>query len=262
MKINVLKKIAITVLITSSLGFAACGTSNKVSNSNPDKILVGLDDSFPPMGFKSSSNELQGFDIDMAKEIEKKINKKFDFMPYNWDGIIPGLQSKKFDVVISAMSVTEERQKQINFTVPYIMEKQVIVTKGDSIINSPEDLKGKVVGVQLGSTSEHAMEPIKNTFKEVKEYKNNMDAINDLGIGRIDAVVIDELVARYYLKEQGNKFKVAEKELSKEPVAIGIRKEDSAMKDELDKAIQELKQDGTLAKISEKWFGEDITNSK
>ncbi|WP_040212924.1 transporter substrate-binding domain-containing protein, partial [Clostridium polynesiense] len=228
-KITNYKTIFTILFITIAFSLTACNESPSEIAESSNKILVGLDDSLPPMGFRSTSNELQGFDIDMAAEIGKKLNKEFIFTPYNWDGILLGLQSKKFDVIISALSVTSEREKEIGFTLPYLMEKQVIVTSKNSAINSPEDLKGKVVGIQMGSTSYNALIPVKSTLKEVKEYKNNMDAINDLGTGRLEAVVIDELVARYYLKDHGSKYRIADKELTKEPVAIGVRKEDTTL---------------------------------
>lgn len=252
------KIVILLLIIMATMSFMACGQKKEDKPTN--KIVVGLDDSFPPMGFRNSKNELQGFDIDMANEIGKRLGKEMEFMPFNWDGIIPGLKQKKFDVIISAMSVTPEREKEIAFSTPYIQERQVVVVKKDnSSINNPTDLKGKVVGVQKGSTSELAMKDLTKDFKEVKYYNQNIDALKDLALGRVDAVAVDELVARYYIKDQADTYKVLDKELTIEPIAIGLRKEDSELKAKFDKALADMKQDGTLAKISNKWFGEDIT---
>jgi polar amino acid transport system substrate-binding protein len=254
--------LTIVSIATISVSLVSCGQAKKDSASS-NTIIVGLDDSFPPMGFKNSKGDLQGFDIDMAKEISKRLKKEIKFMPYNWDGIIPGLKQKKFDVIISAMSVTTEREKEIAFSTPYLNERQVVVVKKDNTsIAAPDDLKGKIVGVQKGSTSEDAIKDTKSTFKDTKLYDENIAALQDLKIGRIDAVVVDELVARYYIKEKADTYKVLEKAVTTEPIAIGLRKEDSDLKNSFDKTIKDMQQDGTLAKISKTWFGEDITSSK
>lgn len=254
-----------SILIVSSilLGAVGCSKPSAVSTRNEDKvqkIVIGMDDAFPPMEFRDASNNLQGFDIDVTKELEKKLNVKFEYMPTDWSGVVQSLKAKRFDIIFSALSVTPEREEEILFSKPYILEKQIVVTKKDnSAITAPEDLKGKVVGVQMGSTSEEAIKDMASTIKEVKKYDKNTEALQDLSIGRIDAVVVDELVARYYIKEQNEKYKVLDKELLKEPVAVGFRKEDAALKEKFDKALDELKKDGTMEKISKKWFGEDIT---
>lgn len=263
-KIN---KILIPVLsIMLLLGTAACSkdaASGKASSEKVDKIVIGLDDSFPPMEFRDSSNNLIGFDIDVANEISKRLNIKFEFMPTEWSGVIQSLNSKRFDIILSALSVTPDREKEIAFSKPYILEKQIVVVrKAETSINSPEDLKGKTVGVQMGSTSEEAMKDLEKDMKEVKKYDKNTDALQDLAIGRTDAVVVDELVGRYYIKEQGDKYKILSKELTKEPIAVGFRKADNDLKDKFDKVLDEMRKDGTMEKISKKWFGEDITSIK
>ncbi len=264
-----MKKInKLVILILSSLliiSLVGCGSNKDTSTTDtkdgiPSKIVVGLDDSFPPMGFRSEEDKIIGFDIDMANEMAKRMGVEIEYMPTEWSGVIPALNSKKFNVIISAMSVTEERKKEIAFSNPYILEKQVIVVKkGNTSINSPNDLKDKIVGVQLGSTSAEAIAPIRNSMKEVKEYDKNTEALQDLAIGRLDAVAVDELVARYYIKEHSDKYRVVEKEISKEPIAIGLRKDDTALAAKFNETLKAMQQDGTMAKISKAWFGEDIT---
>ncbi|MCY6957029.1 amino acid ABC transporter substrate-binding protein [Clostridium brassicae] len=259
------KLITLSLSFIIVLGLFGCGSSkNPTSNSSkdeiPKKIVVGLDDSFPPMGFRSDEDKIIGFDIDMANEMAKRMGVEIEYMPTEWSGVIPALKAEKFNVVISAMSVTEERKKEIAFSNPYILEKQVIVVKKDNKnINSSKDLKDKIVGVQLGSTSAEAIKPIRNTMKEVKEYDKNTDALQDLSIGRLDAVAVDELVARYYMKEHNDKYRVVEKEISKEPIAIGFRKEDTNLIQKFNETLKAMQTDGTMSKISKQWFGEDIT---
>lgn len=247
-----------TILLSSLVG---CSTKKAESVSDKQqKIVIGMDDSFPPMEFRDSSNKLQGFDIDLANEISKRLNIKVEFMPTDWNGVIQSLNAKRFDIILSALSVTPEREQQIVFSKPYLEEKQIIVVaKNNTDINAPEDLKGKVVGVQLGSTSEEAIKPIGGTIKEVKKYEKNTEALEDLAIGRTQAVVVDELVGRYYIKEHSDKYRVLSQSLAKEPIAIGFRKEDTALKDKFDKVLDEMQKDGTMESTSKKWFGENIT---
>lgn len=261
------KLIALLFSFILVLSFAGCTNKDASSNSEtkdgiPKKIIVGLDDSFPPMGFRSDEDKIIGFDIDMANEIAKRLGVEIEYKPTEWSGVIPSLKSNKFTVIISAMSVTEERKKEIAFSNPYILEKQVIVVKKDNnTINSSDDLKNKIVGVQLGSTSETAIAPIKNTMKEVRTYDKNTDALQDLAIGRLDAVAVDELVARYYIKEHNDKYRVVTKEISKEPIAIGFRKEDTVLINKFNETLKSMQEDGTMEKISKQWFGEDITKT-
>lgn len=243
------------------LGLSGCSTKKSTPVSDKQqKIVIGMDDSFPPMEFRDSSNNLQGFDIDLANEISKRLNIKVEFMPTDWNGVIQSLNAKRFDIILSALSVTPEREQQIAFSKPYLEDNQVIVVaKNNTDITEPEDLKGKIVGVQLGSTSEEAMKPLVNTIKEVKKYERNTQALEDLAIGRTQAVVVDELVGRYYIKEHSDKYKILSKPLTREPVAVGFRKDDTTTKEKFDKALDEMKKDGTMENISKKWFGENIT---
>jgi polar amino acid transport system substrate-binding protein len=160
--------------------------------------------------------------------------------------------------------VPPDRQKEIAFTKPYIMEKQVIVGKaGNKKIKKLKDLGASTtVGVQLGSTSEQALAKLNRKFKEIKKYDKNTDAFMDLKIGRIDALAVDELVGRYYLSQKPGEYSVLSESLLSEPIAIGLRKEDVALKNEIQKTLDAMFKAGTMKKISIKWFGDDITTWK
>jgi polar amino acid transport system substrate-binding protein len=162
------------------------------------------------------------------------------------------------------MSITEEREKEISFTKAYIMEKQVIVVKADNKkIKGLKDLgESTIVGVQLGSTSEEALAKLNKKFKEIKKYDTNTTAFMDLKIGRIDALAVDELVGRYYLAQRPGEYAVLSESLLSEPIGIGIRKEDISLKDKIQKTLDAMFKDGTMKKISIKWFGDDITSWK
>lgn len=228
------------------------------------ELVIGIDDAFPPMEFRNEKNELVGFDIDASKELAKRLGIKVRHVPTAWKGVIMSLKTGKFDIIWSGMSITAEREKEIAFTKPYIMEKQVIVVKaGNKKIKGLKDLgAATVVGVQLGSTSEEALAKLNKKFKEIKKYDTNTNAFMDLKIGRIDALAVDELVGRYYLSQKPGEYTVLSESLLSEPIGIGLRKEDAALKDKIQKTLDGMFKDGTMKKISIKWFGDDITSWK
>ncbi len=258
----------IAVLMTVTLVVSGCG--QKAEEGSADKSLeavkekgyfvVGLDDSFPPMGFRDESGEIVGFDIDMAKEAAKRMGVEAKFKPVEWDGVILSLKNKDIDVIWNGLTVTEERKEKISFSKVYLANRQVIIVRDDSDITTKDDLKDKKIGVQLNSTSQIAVEKdeaLSGSINELKKYSNNVEALLDLKAGRTEAVVVDEIVGRYYIaKKEG--YKVLEDNLGDEVYAVGIRQEDNAFREELDKVLDEMKEDGTAEEISKKWFGEDI----
>ncbi|TDT63288.1 amino acid ABC transporter substrate-binding protein [Fonticella tunisiensis] len=257
--------IIISILVLSSL-LAGCGKSKASSTpvneiKQKGKFIVGLDDSFPPMGFRDEKGEIVGFDIDLAKEAAKRMGLEVEFKPVVWDGVLLSLKNKDIDVIWNGLTITEERKKQIDFTKPYLEDRQIVVVKGNSNIASKKDLAGKVIGLQLGSTSEQALNSDAETAKSIKElrkYSNNTEALMDLKAGRIDAVVVDEISGRYYVAKNPGDYKILNEDFGKQIVGVGVRKEDTAFKEELDKVLDEMKKDGTAAEISKKWFGADI----
>jgi polar amino acid transport system substrate-binding protein len=221
------------------------------------KISFGVDDAYPPMEYRDEKNALVGFDIDFGNAIAKKLGIKSEWVPTVWDGILPSLSAKKFDAILSSLSITDKRKLEIGFSEPYIMGGPIIITKKDNTsIKTADDLKGKIVAVQLGSTGDNAVSEISGT-KEVKKYDKIPQALLDLTSGRVEAVVADDQVGRYYVGLDASKYLVAGK-LNDEPFGIGFRKEDKDLTDVVQKAIDDLKADGTLSKISLKWFKTDI----
>lgn len=221
-------------------------------------LTMGLNDTYPPFEFRDESQNIVGFDVDLGQEIGKKLGVKVEIKTNDWKGIILSLKAKKYDIILSGMSMTEERKKEIDFAGPYIVGGQrVIAKKGDSSIKTADDLKGKTIGVQLGTTGEVAANKIEGV-KELKKYDGITEAFNDLTIGRVDAVVADGQVGGYYLKKNSQDLAVLDVKLSEEPIGIGFRKEDTHLKDAVEKALDELNADGTMSKLSEKWFGYDV----
>lgn len=261
------------ILILSISVFAGCGQSASQSTAasststkensldrvkKAGKIVIGIDDTYPPMEFKDKDNKLVGYDIDMANEIAKKLGVKVEFVPTAWDGIFMALQSKKFDVIHSSVSITDERKKTMIFTEPYIYGGNAIFVKADNTtVNSQDDFKGKIIGCQVGTTAQDVLSKMSG-MKEVKKYNGMTEAFLDLKNGRIDAVVSDPQVGDYYILTQKDKVRKIKSLLNQEPIGVAFRKDDTDLKDGYQKAMDELKKDGTLSKLSEKWFGHDI----
>ncbi|WP_125154351.1 ABC transporter substrate-binding protein [Clostridium rectalis] len=263
MKMNKILSLVLTGVIVCTL-FAGCGNKKdeKAANGlirvkNTKTLKIGLEDTYPPMEFRDSKNELVGFDIDLSKEVAKKLGVEVEFVITEFGGLTMALNAKKFDIGISAISVDKDRAKEVQFSEPYAKGGQVIVVKNDNKdIKKLEDLSGKTVGCQLGTTGEKAAKKAKG-IKDLKTYDKATEPFHDLEIGRLNAVVVDEFVGRYYLSKQMGKFKIAAT-LEQEPIAAIFKKDDKELKDEVQKIIDELKKDKTMSKLSVKWFGEDI----
>lgn len=268
------KKLSILTIAVLSIGLilSGCGNSKQANGSQAQdnslkeikekgEFVVGLDDSFPPMGFKDDKGEIVGFDIDLAKEAAKRMGVKAVFKPVQWDGVLLSLNNKDIDVIWNGLTITDKRKEQIAFSSVYLQNKQIIVVKNDSTIKGKKDLSGKVVGIQLGSSSETALTADKETssaLKDTRKYSNNTEALMDLNQGRVDAVIVDEVVGRYYISKKPGLYKVLDEDFGKEDYGVGIRKSDNSFKEELDKTLDAMKADGTADKISQKWFGKDI----
>lgn len=229
------------------------------SIKNAGKLSMGLDDSYPPMEYRDDQNKLVGFDVDLGNAICNKLGIKAQWVPTAFDGIPAALQANKFNMILSALSDTPEREKEMLFTKPYSQGGPIIVTtKANSSIKTSADFKGKVIGVQLGTTAEDALKEI-STVKETRKYDKITEALQDLSNGRLDAVVADDQVGRYYTALSPDKF-ITTGKLHDEPLGIGFKLSDTALRDSVQAAIDDLKADGTLSKLSVKWFKTDLYN--
>ncbi|HZK83506.1 MAG TPA: amino acid ABC transporter substrate-binding protein [Desulfosporosinus sp.] len=236
---------------------------NKIKEKG--EFVVGLDDNYPPAGFRDKKGDLVGFDIDLAKEAAKRLGVKVVFKPVQWDGVLLNLKNGDIDLIWNALGITPERQKEINFTDSYMADRNIIVVKPGSVIKTKADLAGKIIGLQLGSTAEPAVtkDPIASKIKEIRKFESPTVALMDLEAGRINAVVTNEMNARFLIstdKTTDKYYILTEKEgdFDKEPFGVGVRKEDGAFLIELNRVLKEMKADGTAAKISNQWFGTDI----
>lgn len=261
---NKLKLIMVAVLSTIIL--AGCASNNAKDNSlndikNKKELVVGLDDNFPPMGFRGSNGEIVGFDIDMAKDVGRRLGVKVTFKPVEWDGIILSLNNKDIDVIWNGLTITDKRKKQIGFSKVYLQNKQIIIVSSKSRISKKSVLNNKIVGLQMGSSSETALSKdtvFSKSLKQIKKYSNNTEALLDLNAGRIDAVVVDEVVGRYYANKKPGDYKVLDENLGVEDYGVGLRKTDTSLTTEINKQLDKMKNDGTANTLSKKWFGKNI----
>ena len=224
-------------------------------------FVLGLDDSFPPMGFRNDNNEIVGFDIDVAKEVCNRLGVELVLQPISWTAKEQELNSYNIDCIWNGMSINEERKEKMTLSEAYLKNSMSFVVKEDSKISSLNDLKGKKIGVQSGSTAEEILKEseIYNDILEVVSYQENITAFMDLEINQIDSVFLDNVVANYYIAENNKPYIVLEEGLEDEEYAIGFRKQDTDLCNKVNEILKEMKKDGTLAKISTKWFGKDTT---
>lgn len=179
--------------------------------------------------------------------------------PIDWGSKENELNSGRIDLIWNGYTITEERKKKVLFTKPYLANSQVVATLKDSEIEDFDDLAGKTIGIQAQSSASIALDsaPFRADIKGVSEYKTNVLALQDLKIGRVDAVVIDEVALNYFMTIEPDTFKVLDESLAPEEYAVGVKKGNEELLEKVQAAIDELIADGTAAEISEKWFGED-----
>ena len=255
-----MKKIVKLLLATGVLVSSLFGCKKAYEG----KFVLGLDASFPPMGFTEADGTITGYDIDLAKEVSKRLNLEFVAKPINWEAKELELSSGSIDCIWNGFTMTEERLEKMAFTSAYLNNDQILVVRNDGTINSLKDAEGKVIGCQSGSSAEEAIESNKefaSSLKSVKKYEDNLTALNDLEVGGIDAVVMDSVVADYTIKIGKRNLTVVEESLSKEAYGIGFRNDENGieLRDKVQKVLLEMAEDGTVAKISENWFGKDIS---
>ncbi|MBF9267238.1 amino acid ABC transporter substrate-binding protein, partial [Paracidovorax cattleyae] len=204
------------------------------------KIVIGLDDNFPPMGFRDDKNQLVGFDIDMAREAARRMGVEVEFKPIDWSAKEAELSGKRVDALWNGLTITEERRQNIAFTAPYMENHQIIVVAAKSPIRTKADLAGRIVGAQEGSSAVDAVKKDDAVFKSFKEFKtfgDNVTALMDLSTGRLEAVVVDEVVGRYYVAKKPKDYAVLDEHFGTEEYGVGVRKDDTALQGRLDKAL-------------------------
>ncbi len=265
------KKLLLTIILVTALALTltACGGEKKAAEQTTwervqaeGKLVAGLDDNYPPMGYRNENNELVGFDIEMGAELGKRLGIEIEWQPTAWDGVVASLKAKKFDAIISGMTITEERLQEVDFAGPYIYAAQALAVKADNEdVKAAVDLAGKVVGTQNGSTGLKVAEELNAEigFKEIKGYSDYALAFQDLKIGRLDAIISDNYVIAGYIENMPGEFKFTGELFSEETNGIAVRKEDKDLYEAINGALEEMIVDGTMGQLAEKWLGGDVT---
>jgi polar amino acid transport system substrate-binding protein len=266
------KKIGVAVcLVLIAAGMAAAagrregaagGDKSLDSILSKKKLVLGLDDSFPPMGFRNENNEITGYDVDLAKEVARRLGVELVTQPIDWNAKEQELNTGEIDCIWNGFTITEERKQNLLFSPPYLKNAQVIVVTGNSPVNTLADLAGKTVGTQMGSSSIDAIDDapqFKASISELVEYKDFLTALMDLDVGGVDAVVIDLVVANDNINRSGKNFRILTERLGEEEFGIGFRKNDKALADKVWAILLEMAGDGTVANITTRWLGADIS---
>ena len=218
-------------------------------------IQGGSDTAFPPMEFSDEAGGYQGFDVDLCTALAHKMGLKLQVVSTAWDGIIPGLLGDRYDIIMSAMSITEERLEQVNFTDAYLPGILAITAPIDAPVTTPEELAGKIVGVQVDTTGQFAVEEVEGV-KEIKKYPDILTAFQDLAAGRVECVVNDEPVNAYIIETNEDykaRFANTGGIVTVNDYGYAIKKENTDLLEAMNKALAELIADGTYQKICDKW---------
>lgn len=262
----------ITILMVMML--AACGSketagsgeskegtkdTNALARIQEEKVInIGIEGVYPPFNYHDEEDNLVGFDVDIANELASRMGVKPNFIETPWDTIIGGLLSQKYDIILSSMAITPERQQKVDFTDPYFRTgAQVFVNEGYNGIKNPQkDIKGKKIAVAIGTTFEAKATEL---GAQVTNYKSDLLTFQDLAANRVEGVITDKAVGSRIIKENGYPFKPIGKVLFEEAAGISMNKGEDELREEINKHLKEMKEDGTYKEISMKWFGEDIS---
>lgn len=269
------KKKYLLIILTSLLTIlllVGCGrkktNADQWSRINSEKrVIVGLDDSFVPMGFQDKSGEIIGFDVDLARAVFDLYDIEVDFQPIDWSMKENELQNQTIDLIWNGYSKTSEREEKVLFSDEYMENEQVVVSLEKNNIASFADMKGKILGAQNGSSGYNSFEEQPAILKDfVKDqsailYDGFNEAFMDLKSRRIDGLLIDRVYANYYLSHEDNlaDYSIVSGAFESEAFAVGLRKTDKELAEKINSAFKELRKSGKLAEISKEWFGEDVT---
>ncbi len=229
-------------------------------------LKVAIDPTYEPFTYKTSDGKPTGFDVDIAEALCAQIKRKCVFVEQVWDSMIPGLQARKYDVIISSMSITEERKRVVDFTDKYYSTPSSVVVKAGTAYSGPASLKGKKIGVLKGSTQEkYAMGELKPAGVEVIPYEAQDQVYLDIKAGRLDGTVADkvEVNGGFLRKDEGKGYAFVGPELREQKyfgdgIGVALRKGQTDLKNQLNGAINAIRSNGTYDKIAKKYFDFDV----
>lgn len=262
------RKISLLLAVLMLAGvMVGCGTTAVDDQTGEDTswqyiedkgtIVLGLDDEFPPMGFRDeATNELVGYDLDMAKLVAEELGVEVIFQPISWDAKEAELNTKKIDIIWNGFSISDDRLLTFNFSTPYLKNRQAVVVLEDTAIATKEDLAGKTIGVQGGSNAKEAVEgdeAVASIIAGLQEYDTIPLALLDLKSGRVDAVVADEVVVRYLTSLEDQAYKFLGYDFGVESYAVGMRKGEDAFTEKFNEALATVMAGDEAKAVAEKW---------
>lgn len=260
MKIVSLKKLLTAALIGASFVAATSHAADLLDEAKQRGTLrIGLEGTFPPFNSKAPSGELVGYDVDIARTVAAKLGLKPEFVTTEWSGIIAGLQAGKFDVIVNQVGVTDKRKEVLDFSPAYTYSAAQLIQRKDDTRNfkSLDDLKGKKLGVGLGTNYMDMAKSVPGI--DVKTYPGAPEYLRDLAAGRLDAALNDRLMLAYLLKNSQLPLRTGATLEAGQPSAIPFKKGNPKFAKAIDDAMTQLEADGTFTKISDKWFGIDVS---
>ncbi|MGQ9623671.1 MAG: basic amino acid ABC transporter substrate-binding protein [Candidatus Caldatribacteriaceae bacterium] len=251
-----MRKVFVLFLVLLLVFGVSCALASTLDDIKArGKIFIGTDATYPPMEFHDEAGNIIGFDIDLGRAIAEELGVETVFIDTAWDGIFPALDAKKFDIIMSSTSITEERLKSKEMSDPYYVTSQAIaVRKDNDTIKGPEDLKGKIVAVQIGTTGDLAVSEIEGV--EVKRFDTIDKAYMEVSNGRADAVVNDLSEVAYRMKMLPDMKIVATFREREEKYGVTMRKGDIELLAAINEALRRIKESGKYDEIYQKWFGE------
>ena len=225
------------------------------------KLMVGMEIGYPPMEyFDQDGSTPIGFDVEVSKAVADYLGLEIEYVDTAWDGIFAGVNTDKYDVIFSCVSITPARQEEFNISNPYVSNHTVLIVPNDSEIDSMEALSGHSTAVQAETTADDYMkEHSAEIGVELYQYDKVINCFDDLKAGRVDSVFTDSVVASYYLGDEAANYKTVWENEELEPIGFCVKKGNDALSAKLEEAIDALYADGTLASIAEKYFGTDLT---
>jgi polar amino acid transport system substrate-binding protein len=258
------KILGLSMALLFGIFLASCQTEGVINTwediEERGYFIVGLDDTFAPMGFRDSEGNLVGFDVDLAKEVSRRLGVEVRFQPIDWDAKVLELNAGTIDMIWNGLTITESRLEEMSFSFPYIANSQIIMVKAGSSIETMNDLVGKTVGVQISSASDDAVSgsDIFDDLGGYERYDTFNLALIELSYGTIDAVVIDEIMGRYIISQNPTAYEVLEDNFGDETYGVGFRLESTDIRDQINEVLLDMIEDGTAAEISTTLFNEDI----
>ena len=252
------------VLIFTMLALTGCGDKDKEADADAkETIIVGLDDTFAPMGFRDESGELVGFDIDLARAVAEELGMNVEFKPIDWKAKEAELSAGTVDCLWNGMSVTPDRIEGMALTYKYLNNKIVLMSLADSDLDvtSADQLKDLKIGTQAGSAALEMLQANEayDSFKDnISEYDKYDTAIIDLKAGRVDVIAVDQVLGEYTNNNLGGEMKECTYSLGDDFYTIGCASDNTELRDKINDALKKLIDDGKATEISEKWFGKDI----